>query len=73
MRWNVSPHGLIFCLGYPVISLTTEYTHRFSREMVLGKELDPELAGYLSKRVAGHKPHSPNLYVPYQCRRQGSS
>src|SRR5512133_3696394 len=31
-------------LGYPVISLTTEYTHRFSREMVLGKELNPGLA-----------------------------
>jgi acetyl esterase/lipase len=48
-RQSSRPDFLI--LGYPVISLTTEYTHRFSREMVLGKELDPELARYLSSEL----------------------
>lgn len=43
------PDFAILC--YPVISLTTEYTHRFSREMVLGKDLNPELARYLSSEL----------------------
>jgi acetyl esterase/lipase len=35
-------------LIYPVVSFTTEHTHRFSREMQLGRNLDSTLAEYLS-------------------------
>jgi acetyl esterase/lipase len=48
-RFSSRPDFLI--LAYPVISLTTEYTHRFSREMVVGKDLDPELTRFLSNEL----------------------
>jgi len=35
-------------LAYPVISFTTEYTHKGSRENLLGKDPDPKLVEYLS-------------------------
>nr|MCU0355028.1 alpha/beta hydrolase [Cytophagales bacterium] len=35
-------------LVYPVISMTTPYTHRFSREMQLGPDLDSATAAFLS-------------------------
>lgn len=38
-------------LAYPVISFTTPYVHRFSREVLIGKELDKELAWYLSSEL----------------------
>lgn len=38
-------------LGYPVISLTTPYTHEFSRKLVLGGNLDPAFAASLSNEL----------------------
>jgi acetyl esterase/lipase len=35
-------------LGYPVISMTEEWTHKGSRTNLLGEKFDPELAGRLS-------------------------
>ena len=38
-------------LAYPVISMTTSYTHSFSRQMVIGADLNMELANYLSSEL----------------------
>jgi acetyl esterase/lipase len=45
-------------LAYPVISFTTEYTHRGSLENLLGKNPDPRLVEYLSteKQVTPETP-----------------
>jgi acetyl esterase/lipase len=45
-------------LVYPVISLTTEYTHRGSKRNLLGKNPDPKLAELLSneKQVTAETP-----------------
>lgn len=48
-RTNARPDFMI--LGYPVVSFTTEYTHRGSREHLIGKDLNPELARYLSNEL----------------------
>jgi len=48
---RVSSRPDFMILAYPVISLTTEYTHRGSRNAVLGKNLDPDLAKYLSSEL----------------------
>jgi acetyl esterase/lipase len=39
-------------LGYPVISMTEEWTHKGSRTMLLGENFDPELAKSLSGEKA---------------------
>ena len=39
-------------LGYPVISMTAEWTHRGSRQNLLGADPDPELARRLSGELA---------------------
>ncbi len=38
-------------LAYPVITMTTPYTHRFSREVLIGKDLNKDLAWYLSSEL----------------------
>lgn len=48
-RASSRPDFLI--LGYPVISFTSEYTHRGSRYMVLGPNPDPQLARSLSNEL----------------------
>jgi acetyl esterase/lipase len=48
-RASSRPDFLI--LGYPVISFTSEYTHRGSRYMVLGPNPDPKLARSLSNEL----------------------
>ncbi len=52
-------------LIYPVVSFTTEYTHRFSREMQLGSDLDSTLAEYLSteKHVTSFTPSTFLMYT----------
>jgi acetyl esterase/lipase len=55
-RTSSRPDFLI--LGYPVISLTTEYTHEGSRRFLLGETPDPALAENLSndKQVTAETP-----------------
>ena len=55
-RTSSRPDFLI--LGYPVISLTTEYTHQGSRRFLLGETPDPALAENLSndKQVTSETP-----------------
>jgi len=48
---KVSSRPDFMILGYPVISMTTSYTHTFSRQMVLGPDLNMELANYLSSEL----------------------
>ena len=48
---RISSRPDFMILGYPVISFTTEYTHRGSREHLIGKELNPELSRYLSNEL----------------------
>jgi acetyl esterase/lipase len=45
-------------LAYPVISFTTEYTHKGSRDNLLGKDPDPKLVEFLSseKQVTRETP-----------------
>jgi dipeptidyl aminopeptidase/acylaminoacyl peptidase len=45
-------------LAYPVISFTTEYVHKGSRENLLGRDPDPKLVEYLSseKQVTRETP-----------------
>lgn len=45
-RFSSRPSFMV--LVYPVVSFSTEYAHRFSREMQLGLDPDSTLAGYLS-------------------------
>jgi acetyl esterase/lipase len=45
---RVSSRPDFMVLAYPVISFTTEYVHKGSREYLLGKEYDPKLAELLS-------------------------
>ncbi len=48
-RYSSRPDFMI--LAYPVISMTTPYTHRFSREVLIGKDLNKDLAWYLSSEL----------------------
>jgi acetyl esterase/lipase len=48
-RYGSRPDFMI--LAYPVISMTTPYTHRFSREVLIGKDLNKDLAWYLSSEL----------------------
>ncbi len=48
-RFSSRPDFMI--LAYPVISMTTPYTHRFSREVLIGKDLNKDLAWYLSSEL----------------------
>jgi len=48
-RVNCRPDFMI--LAYPVISLTTDYTHRGSRRNLLGEDPDPELVKSLSNEL----------------------
>ncbi len=48
---RVSSRPDFLILGYPVISFTSEYTHRGSRYMVLGPNPDPKLMRSLSNEL----------------------
>jgi len=48
---QVSCQPNFMVLGYPVISLNTEYVHRGSRRNLLGATPDPELVNYLSNET----------------------
>ena len=48
-------------LGYPVISMTEEWTHKGSRTMLLGENFDPELAKSLSGEKAVTKETPPTF------------
>ena len=48
-------------LGYPVISMTEEWTHKGSRTMLLGENFDPELAKSLSGEKAVTKDTPPTF------------
>lgn len=48
-------------LGYPVISMTEEWTHKGSRTMLLGDNFDPELAKSLSGERAVTKETPPTF------------
>ena len=48
-------------LGYPVISMTEEWTHKGSRTMLLGDSFDPELAKTLSGERAVTKDTPPTF------------
>jgi len=48
-RISSRPDFLILC--YPVISMTSEFTHKGSRKNLLGEEPDPELAKNLSNET----------------------
>jgi acetyl esterase/lipase len=48
-RQSSRPDFLV--LGYPVISFTTEYTHKGSRRNLLGEPADPKLAALLSNET----------------------
>ena len=55
-RWDTRPAFAI--LVYPVITMDTEFTHRMSREMLLGKNPDASTANAVSteKRVSATTP-----------------
>lgn len=62
-------------LGYPVISFTTEYTHKGSRTNLLGDTPDPELVELLSNenQVTAETPVRRFYFTPTkipQCRRK---
>ncbi|HYW96189.1 MAG TPA: alpha/beta hydrolase [Bacteroidales bacterium] len=48
-RYSSRPDFMI--LAYPVISMTTPYTHRFSRKVLIGEDLNKDLAWYLSSEL----------------------
>jgi acetyl esterase/lipase len=48
-------------LGYPVISMTEDWTHKGSRTMLLGENFDPELAKSLSGEKAVTKETPPTF------------
>lgn len=55
---RVSSRPTFLILGYPVIALNSPWTHRGSRENLLGKDPDPALVDYLSneKQVTSMTP-----------------
>ena len=51
-------------LGYPVISMTEEWTHKGSRTNLLGDNPDPELAQEPLGREGGHQGYAADLPLP---------
>ncbi len=59
-RAGSRPDFAILC--YPVISFTTDYTHKGSRQMLLGDAPDPELVKLLSNELQV-KPDTPPVFL----------
>src|SRR5262249_20700194 len=59
-RAGSRPDFAVLC--YPVISFTTEYTHKGSRQFLLGDNPDPELLKLLSNELQV-KPNTPPVFL----------
>lgn len=60
---RVSSRPSFAILGYPVISFTTEYSHRFSRKVLLGEDPDMELIEKFSNELQVNTMTPPTFLV----------
>ena len=61
-RVSSRPDFLILC--YPVITMTADYMHKGSRDNLIGKDADPELAQEHVERAASYTRNSADIYFP---------
>ena len=65
-RASCRPDFMILC--YSVISMTADTMHKGSRDNLIGKDADPELARSMSNELQVTRANAAHLHLPNRCR-----